>query len=161
MRSTQRSSIDQLLRDAARPGGQRGGASWVTYLLIIVVVGGGYLLVTYSPYYLDHYKAKTKCEKVLNETWRFKDESKTALRLRTALEKVARVEVFEHGEMKKVPAINPDERDLHVEIDTTVTPEVLRAEVDYVRIIEFPFLKKTKEKWFNLKCELSLEEVIW
>ena len=133
----------------------------MTYVLIVVVVGGGYLGFVYFPYYLDHYAAKTKCEKTLNETWRHKDENKTAQTLRRALAKVATKTVFDGAEEKQVPAINPEDQDLQITIDRTRDPPVLMATVDYERTIIFPLIKKTKPKWFHLECELSLEEVIW
>jgi hypothetical protein len=134
----------------------------MTYLLFAGVVVGGYLLWVYAPYYLDHYDAKSKCEKALYSTWRYHDEAKTAATLRRELASVRHlVVVDEDGERKKVPAIDPAEEDLQVEIDRSVDPPVLRANVAYQRTIYFPLIKKERTQWFSLECKVTLDEVLW
>jgi len=140
---------------------QHGGASWITYLLLIAVVGGGYLLWAYAPVYLDNYAAGSRCEEVINATWRYQDEAKTGEAMRRKLAALAKDTVEENGELIKVPAIDPEESDLVVEIDNSVVPPVMSIDVYYTRTVVLPLLKKARNKSFHVHCEITLEEASW
>jgi len=138
---------------------QRGRMQIMTMLLLLGLTVGVYLFVVYTPIYLDHFNAKSKCDETVKSTWRMEDENKTREMLHRLVEKVVTVKEMQGDEEVSVPGIDPQDEDTDVEIDRTQTPPLLIVDFAYSRVIKFPLIKKERLSWFKVHCEQKLEEI--
>jgi len=139
----------------------RGEVKFTTLLFLAAVVGGGFFVAVYGPLYIDNYSAGEKCREAVNETWRNRDEENTRQMFLKKVRRVALVDALVDGAVQQVPAINPNERDVIVELNEVAEPPYLRLTYDYSRIGRFPVINKEREFFFRVECEESLDEVQW
>jgi hypothetical protein len=105
---------------------------------------------------LDHLDVRHRCQESLNSTWRHKSAQRTRDDFLRRVHGIRTIKVEIGGELRRVPAIDPDE-DLDVRYDQSVRPPMLSIDAYYEREVPLPFLDRTHIFAFSASCEREAE----
>lgn len=140
---------------------ETGKVKFLTVVILAALAGGGYYLAMWGPLFLDHLEVKKRCEESVNSTWRYHDTGKTRSSFLAKIHAIKKIDVDVGGVTEQRPAIDPDDRDVQVELDTIADPPILSIDAAYPRTVKMPFLDREKTFWFDVHCEVDTSEVNW
>jgi hypothetical protein len=140
--------------------GERGGISWVSFVLLVLVVGGAYLAWIWLPIYFDHYTVKQVVRDFMNQAIKNPDDAALRRDMVLKIESLASVPgVDASGRPIRVPAVSLDERGVTWQRDASA--RTLHVAFDYERQVVYPLIDRAEVKVFTVEEDNDLTPPNW
>ncbi len=143
-------------------GGERGGISWVTFLLLVTLAGGGYWAWVWAPVYFQNYTVKQVVQDYMNQAIKDRDDAglrrNMVLKIRSLYDREA---VDDFGRAVRVPWIDLDDTDVSWERDARSQPPMLRVSFEYAQEVRYPWLERSTTKVFAVDLTNELTVPNW
>lgn len=136
---------------------QTGKINFISLLLVAGLVVAGYAGWVYVPLYLQNLDVRHRCQESINSTWRHKSERRTKEDVLRRIQEIDTVEREIGGDLRTVPAIDPDEHGIQVRIDETIRPNIVSVDISYDREVTLPIIGGTRTFSFDAYCEREME----